>query len=58
MENKKLTYQEFIELAKKNYCKGGMIFFECWDENQFKEFCELFGDITTKKALQMFKRGY
>lgn len=58
MEDRELTYQEFIELAKQNYCKGGMVFFECWDETAFDYFCKEFGKITEKKAFQMFKRGY
>jgi hypothetical protein len=58
MESKALTYQEFIELAKENYTKGGMVFYECWDKGAFDYFCKEFGKITKKKALQMFKRGY
>lgn len=55
---KKLTYQEFMELAKQNYSKGGMVFFECWEEYQFDDYCKMFGEITEKRAIQMFKRGY
>lgn len=58
MENKKLTYQEFMELARQNYCKGGEVFYECWEEYQFDDYCEEYGGITIKKAFQMFKRGY
>lgn len=55
---KQLTYEEFIDLAKKNYCKGGEVFVECWDERSFKDYGKEFGPITEKKALQMFRRGY
>ena len=58
MENKVLTYQEFMELALKNYCKGGMVFFECWEEYQFDDYCKEYGAITQSKAMQLFKRGY
>lgn len=52
---KALTYEEFIDLAKKNYTKGGATFFECWEKYQFEEYCEMFGEITKQKALQMFR---
>lgn len=58
MKNKELTYQEFMELARMNYIKGGMVFYECWEEYQFNDYVKEFGKITTKKAFQMFKRGY
>jgi len=58
MENKELTYQEFMELAKQNYTKGGMVFFECWEEYQFDDYCKMFGNITVKEAFKLFKRGY
>ena len=58
MKNKKLTYQEFMELAKQNYTKGGMVFYECWEECQFNDYVKEYGAITKKKAFQMFNRGY
>lgn len=57
-QQKSLTYAEFMELARKNYTKGGEVFFECWEEYQFDDYCNMFGAITEKKALQMFKMGY
>ena len=53
-----MSYQEFMELARVNYCKGGAVFYECWEEYQFEEYCQLYGEITRKKAIQMFNRGY
>lgn len=50
-----LTYDAFIELAKANYTRGGDSFVECWDERTFNEYVELFGSLTRKKALKMFK---
>lgn len=58
MKNKELTYQEFMDLAKQNYCKGGMVFFECWDESAFDYYVKEFGVITKKRAFQLFARGY
>lgn len=58
MKNNNLTYSEFIEYAKQHYCKGGDSFFECWDEQTFNEYVKLFGEITKRKALQMFRTEY
>lgn len=55
---KTLSYQEFMELAKQNYSKGGMVFYECWEEYQFNDYVKLFGGITKAEAIKMFKRGY
>lgn len=55
---KNLSYREFMELAKSNYCKGGMVFYECWEEYQFNDYVKMFGEITERKAMKMFKRGY
>jgi hypothetical protein len=52
---KNLTYQEFIDLAKKNYTKGGMVFVECWADYQYKDYVDFFGPITKTIALKMFK---
>lgn len=53
-----LSYGEFMELALKNYAKGGEVFYECWEEYQFNDYVKLFGAITEKDAMKMFKRGY
>lgn len=52
-----MKYTEFIELAKANYTKGGDSYYECWDERTFNEYEEMFGKITEKEALQMFKEN-
>lgn len=52
-----MTYAEFIELAKANYTKGGDSFYECWEEYQFNDYVKMFGPITKKKALEMFKQN-
>lgn len=44
-----------MELARQNYCKGGMTFYECWEEYQFNDWVKLFGEITTKEAMKMFE---
>ena len=54
MENKKLNYQEFMELSKQNYCKGGEVFYECWEEYQFDDYVHQFGPITKERALKIF----
>lgn len=50
-----MTYEEFMELAKQNYCNGGDGYYECWDEAVFEEYVSLFGPITKRKAKAMFK---
>ena len=35
---KTLTYREFMELARQNYCNGGEVFYECWEEYQFDDY--------------------
>lgn len=52
---KNLSFNEFIEFANKHYNKGGDSFVECWDESTFEEYTNCFGDITKRKALQMFR---
>ena len=49
-----LTYAQFIELAKANYCKGGDVVVECWDEAAFDERVRMFGPMTEKAALDLF----
>ena len=58
MKKSALTYRDFMELALANYTKGGMTFYECWEEYQFNDYCKEFGAITEEKAFQLFKRGY
>lgn len=53
---KGLTYQEFIALAQENYNKGGDVVVECWEEYQFDDYVKMFGAVTKRKALQMFKQ--
>lgn len=52
---KSLSFKEFMKLANQYYNKGGDSFVECWDESTFKECTSCFGNITKRKALQMFK---
>lgn len=55
MENKALSYREFIELAQQNYTKGGSTFVECWEEYQFNDYVQLFGAITKQDAIKLFE---
>ena len=55
---KALTYDEFIEYAKKHYERGGDGYVECWDKREFDEYTELAGPITKSKALKMFRDSY
>ena len=55
---KALTYEELIEYAKQHYNKGGDGIYECWDERTFNEYVEMFGGITKRKALEMFRMDY
>lgn len=54
----KMTYEEFMAYAKQHYNKGGDSFYECWDERTFNEYTQLFGSITKRMALQMFRTQY
>ena len=53
-KGKALTYEEFIDLAKENYNKGGDVAVECWEKDQFEEYVRMFGAVTKTKAMQMF----
>lgn len=53
---KVLTYEEFIALAKENYCKGGDVAVECWESRQFDDYVTMFGPVTKTKALRMFRQ--
>ena len=55
MKRHYLNYEEFIDLAKANYNKGGDTFFECWDKNQYDFYVSEFGKMTKTRALKMFK---
>ena len=55
---KELTYNEFMELALKNYSKGGDSYYECWEDYQFNDYVKEFGAITEARALEMFSRNY
>ena len=50
-----LNYQEFMDLSKQYYLKGGDGYYECWDEKTFNEYVKMFGEITKSKALKMYK---
>ncbi len=53
-----LSYEELIEYARQHYNKGGDGIFECWDQNTYNEYVSMFGPITKRKALQMFRDWY
>lgn len=55
---KTLTYQEFMNLSKQYYTKGGDGYYECWDERTFHEYVKMFGAITKSKALRMYKTAH
>lgn len=55
---KAMNYEELMEYARQHYNKGGDAIFECWDESTFNEYVELFGPVTKRKALEMFKVQY
>lgn len=55
---KALSYEEFMNLSKKYYTKGGDGYYECWDERMFNEYVKIFGGITESKALRMYKTAY
>ena len=55
---KGLTYEEFIELAKENYEKGGDVYVECWERYQYEDYVKEFGTVTKTKANKMFRLQY
>lgn len=52
---KALTYVELMDYAKAHYNKGGDATYECWDERTFNEYVKMFGPITKRRALEMFR---
>lgn len=54
---KTLSYQEFMDLSKQYYLKGGDGYYECWDKKTFDEYVKMFGGITKSKALRMYKEA-
>ena len=56
MRGKALSYEEFIELAKENYSKGGDVAVECWEKYQFEGYVKMFGAITRTGAIRMFRQ--
>lgn len=52
---KALSYKEFIDYAMDHYEKGGDTFVECWEEREFNEYVEMFGPVTKRDALKMFR---
>ena len=55
---KGLTYEELMDYAKQHYNRGGDATYECCDENWYNEYVKMFGPITKRRALQMFKLDY
>ena len=58
MKERALTYDQFMELARENYDKGGDGYVECWDERTFAYFVKEFGLITKTQALQIFAAAF
>ena len=52
---KGLTYEELMEYAKQHYDKGGDITYECCNKQWFDDYVEMFGPMTKRKALNMFR---
>lgn len=51
---KALTYEEFQDLALKNYYTGGDAVVECWGRSEFDEYVRDFGPISRKEAFSIF----
>lgn len=54
MDNKGLTFQEFMTLAEEHYTTGGRAYCQLWDEEYFNTFVKYNGPITKEKALNAF----
>lgn len=52
--NKILTYNELMELAKEFYNEGGDGIYECWDECTYNYYVQEFGPITVETAFVLF----
>lgn len=52
---KAMSYEELMAYVLKHYNRGGDATYECWDERTFNEYVALFGPITKRKALEMFR---
>lgn len=57
-DDKALTYEGLMALAKANYDKGGDGYFDKWDERVFNYFVENFGVITEATALAAFALAF
>lgn len=55
--SKALTFEQFMELAKKHYNRGGDAYVECWDRRTFTDWVDDFGPITKADALRMFRES-
>ena len=57
MKERALTYDQFMELARENYGKGGDGYVECWDDRTLADFVKEFGPITRASALDAFAQA-
>lgn len=55
---KGLTYEELIEYGENYYNRGGDSVVECWDRRTYDEYVSMFGPITKREALAMFRTSY
>ena len=53
MKSRPISYEEFQKLGKKYYNRGGDVIVECWDEQAYNEYCEMFGQMTERGALNL-----
>lgn len=52
---KGLSYEEFQEIGRSNYNKGGDVIVECWSEQDFNNYVKEFGEITKSRANRMMR---
>ena len=55
MTNKRLSYEELMDLALKNYNEGGDVIYECWGVEEFRDYEKMFGPMTEKEARSLFR---
>lgn len=53
MKSKEISFEEFQQLGKKYYSRGGSFIVECWEDYQFNDWCKMFGPMTEQDALNM-----
>lgn len=55
MKRKTFTYEDLIQLAQKNYAKGGDGIVECWTRKTFDDYVAEFGPMNRSSAMALIR---